>query len=534
MKKNLFLIIFIIGQSYLAFSQRVSTDYGAIDILNYEFHIRVNDSSNVVQAEAKIDILFNNTSNSFSLDLENKDDSNKGMIIDAISENGNPVTFDHIDNKITIRTAISSSRTQKTFSIKYHGIPKDGLVISKNKYGDRTFFGDNWPNRAHQWLPTVDHPSDKAFVEWHVTAPSHYQVISNGTQIEETDLNNKNTLYIWKTNVPIPTKVMVIGIARFAVQQIGETHNIPISSWVYPQNKLDGFYDYAQAKSIINYFIDHIGPYPYTKLANVQSKTRFGGMENASNIFYFENSVSGERKVENLIAHEIAHQWFGNSATESDWTHVWLSEGFATYFTNLYVQNTKGEDAFKALVNKQREQVINFSKKQFTPVLDTNTENLMRLLNANSYQKGGWVLHMLRRKVGDIIFWKSIKDYYKTYALKNASTNDLKNIFEKASGLQLNMFFSQWLEKPGQPRLKSSWTIKNKKIEYTVEQTQKGNTIFEFPLDLKIIYTDGSSEITTIAIKDKTTQIIVTAKTDVQEIVLDPNSWLLFEHQKSN
>ena len=358
MKRFTFLLIAFCF-SLASFSQRVYTEYGAIDVKKYKFHISVNDDNNDIQGEAKINLVATSNLESFKLDLEIKDETNKGMTITSISESKNPVKFEHQNNVLTIFSNITSGE-EKTYNITYHGVPKDGLVISKNKYGDRTFFGDNWPNRAHQWLPTVDHPSDKALVEWHVTAPSHYQVIGNGTQIEETDLNNKNTLYVWKTDVPIPTKVMVIGIARFAVQHIGETNNIPISSWVYPQNKEAGFYDYAIGKDIIDFFIEHVGPYPFTKLANVQSKTRFGGMENAGNIFYFENSVSGERKIENLFAHEIAHQWFGNSASESDWTHVWLSEGFATYFTNLYFEEHYGDKVFKERLQADRETIINY------------------------------------------------------------------------------------------------------------------------------------------------------------------------------
>ncbi len=530
MKNITLLLVAVSCFSFSTYGQRTYTNYGAIDVQNYEFHITVNDNNNNIQGEAKINLITTSNLDSFKLDFENTDETNKGMIVTSITENGNLVKFEHQNNTVTVFSK-SNSGEQKTYTITYHGVPKDGLVISKNKYDDRTFFGDNWPNRAHQWLPTVDHPSDKALVEWHVTAPAHYQVIGNGTQIEETDLDNQNTLYVWKTDVPIPTKVMVIGIARFAVQHIGETHNIPISSWVYPQNKDAGFYDYAMGKDIINFFIENVGPYPYSKLANVQSKTRFGGMENASNIFYFENSVSGERKIKNLFAHEIAHQWFGNSASESDWTHVWLSEGFATYFTNLYVEKTKDRSAFLELVNGQREAVIKFSKTQLTPVLDPNTKSLMRLLNTNSYQKGAWVLHMLRNKVGDVPFWNSIRKYYERYTLKNASSDDLKNVFEEVTNQELDNFFTQWLEQPGHPILKTSWKSNNTSLTFNIDQTQKTDVVFSFPIELKLIYEDDSSEIMTLSVKDKKSAVKLDVKAKVKEVVLDPNTWLLFENQ---
>jgi aminopeptidase N len=324
---------------------------------------------------------------------------------------------------------------------------------------------------------------------------------------------------------------MAVGIAKFAVQNIGETHNIPVSTWVYPQTKEQGFYDFSIAKDILNFFIENVGDYPFLKLANVQSKTRFGGMENAGNIFYFEKSVNGKQNHEDLIAHEIAHQWFGNSASEIDWPHIWLSEGFATYFTDLYILKSEGEQAFKKRLNEERQKVINFYTKQQTPVIDFKTINYMNLLNPNSYEKGAWVLHMLKNRIGEENFWKGIKTYYDFYKFKNASTNDFKNVMAQVSGKNLDVFFEQWLEKTGQPKINSTWIHGGDKLRIIVEQLQE--TVFQFPLDLELIYSDGSSEIKTVEVTTKNEPFVVTTKAlEVTEIKLDPNTALLFEEIK--
>jgi aminopeptidase N len=505
-----------------------------IDVLHYTNDITVTDNIDTIIGVSDIEILFKETVTNFSLDLINKNEEGKGMAVSKVLENGKPITYSHNNDKLIINIGITSVDEKRTYTIHYSGIPADGLIISENKYGDRTFFGDNWPNRARNWVPCIDHPSDKAFVTFKITAPSHYQVIANGMLKEETDLDNGNTFYIWNTNVPIPTKVMVIGIARFAVQNIGETYNIPISSWVYPQNKEAGFNDYALAKSVINFFIENVGPYPYGKLANVQSKTRFGGMENASNIFYFENSVTGESKIENLIAHEIAHQWFGNSASEKDWSHLWLSEGFATYFTNLYVQKTHGGNDFKKLLETQREKVIKFSKTNNSAIIDSTTTNLMLLLNANSYQKGGWVLHMLRKKLGDDLFWESIRKYYETYKLSNASTDDLRSVFEAVSKQDLSTFFKQWLFSAGHPELAITHSIKDGKLNLTVSQKQQSDFNFVFPLEVKFIYDDNFEEIKTINVSKKTEAFQIPIKSNLKEIIIDPDTWLLYENVTDN
>ena len=498
-----------------------------IDIEHYNLFIEVNDSTDVIDAKMDIVLKFKKNISQFQLDLVEKDETNKGMQIEYILQNNDTLFFNHNNETITIQPKNISVNKTYTFSIKYKGVPKDGFIISKNKFGDRTFFADNWPNRAHHWFPCVDHPADKATVEYTIKAPAHYQTIANGFLTEETNLTNNYNEYHWVSNVLLPTKVMVIGIARFAVENIGETHHVPISTWVYPQNKKEGFYDYAIAKEILNFFIENVGEYPYEKLANVQSKTRFGGMENAGNIFYFEESVTGKRDNAYLIAHEIAHQWFGDSASEIDWPHLWLSEGFATYLTDLYVLNTEGESAFKTRLQNQRNKVVNFYKKQQTPVVDTQTTNYMQLLNANSYEKGAWVLHMLRNKIGNELFWKSIQNYYNKYQFKNASTTSFKNVVSEVSKTNLDAFFNEWLFQEGHPVLKTSWISFNKKLKIIIDQTQK--SIFQFPLDIEIFYTDGTSEIKTIEVTYQSAPYEIDVRADVKDIKLDPNINLLFE-----
>ena len=393
------------------------------------------------------------------------------------------------------------------------------------QYGHRTFFGDNWPNRGHNWLPCVDDPADKASVEFIVTAPQHYQVVANGILVEETNLTNDKKLTHWKEDVPVATKVMVIGVADFAVNLAGTIDNcIPVYSWVYPEDRDKGFYDYAQALEILPFFIKNVGPYGYKKLANVQSKTTFGGLENANTIFYHENSIDGTRKSETLLSHEIAHQWFGNMATEKSFAHLWLSEGFATYLTVLYMEKKHGADTARKMLEEDRLQVIDFVKTSDRSIVD-ETKDYMELLNVNSYQKAGWVLHMLRRQLGDSIFWKSIRSYYATYAGKNADTKDLQLIFEKTSGKNLSQFFQQWLYSPGIPKLEVSWSFlpAEKKVSLTIKQLQK--TPFSFPLEVQL---KNNTEIKTVNISKQEETFVIPVKEKPAKLILDPNTSLLF------
>jgi aminopeptidase N len=503
-----------------------------IDVLHYAFSIELIDKSDTIFGNARIYFKTKEPISSVSFDLSSLNSEKKGMTVTSVvfdPFSAITLPFKHEKDKLNVSLNKQISKGDSSFiTVFYKGIPSNGLVISKNQYGHRTFFSDNWPNRAHNWIPCVDDPADKATVEFIVTAPSHYQVVSNGMQIEETNLPDNKKLTHWKEDVPLPTKVMVIGAADFAVNNVGDVNCIPVSSWVFPENKKEGFYDYAQAREILSYYINYIGPYPYEKLANVQSKTIFGGMENASAIFYYENSVNGKRQEETLLAHEIVHQWFGDMATEKNFAHLWLSEGFATYLTHVFVESKYGTDSLNKRMKSEREEVIGFVKNTRRPVVDS-TDNYMQLLNTNSYQKGGWVLHMLRRELGDSVFKKSIRQYYAVYAGKNAETADLEKVFENVSGKDLSIFFKQWLFTGENPSLDITWKYDGAKKQVAITINQKQVKEFRFPIELAFTSPNGKVTIEKLIVDKKIKTFTVSLSEKPVSVIADPNTSLIFE-----
>ena len=310
-----------------------------------------------------------------------------------------------------------------------------------------------------------------------------------------------------------------------------EVYGIPVSAWVYPENRLDGFSDYGVATKVLKYFIDSVGPYSYSKLANMQAKTQWGGLENAGTIAYFENSVTGKNEVEELIAHEIAHQWFGNSATENDWNHVWLSEGFATYFAILYQEWVYGDARRKEQLALDRMQIIEYYKKNPSPVVDPSIIDPFKVLSVNTYQKGGWVLNMLRYKIGYEKFWNGIRSYYRKYQNANAMTSDFQKVMEEASGEDLNDFFQQWIFTKGYPEIKWDWKYKNGEISINLRQTQEHH-VFQFPLEIGVT-TNGKTTISKFEILEKQVIYRIPTTTKPDSVILDPNFWLLFSESKN-
>jgi len=494
-----------------------------IDVQHYRFELELSDRSDAITGKATITIAFTADASRIALDLTSTD-NDKGMQAFSVKQDGQDRHWTHQADRLLIDLARPAKKGEThTFEIEYMGTPKDGLIIAKNKYGDRTFFADNWPNRAHNWIPCNDRPDDKASFEFIVTAPDHYRIISNGLKTAEQSLDGHRRRTSWNETTALPTKVMVIGAANFAVREFGDSPaGLPVSAWVYPQDSTKGFYDYALAPSILKFFTSYIAPFPYRKLANVQSKTIFGGMENAGAIFYAEESVTGDRKWEEVLAHEIAHQWFGDMASEKSFAHLWLSEGFATYLTDMYIGGKYGRDSALARLRKERSDVIAFTHSNDHAVVDS-TADLMSLLNANSYQKGGWVLRMLHQRAGDSLFRTIIQSYYAAFRGGNADTRDFERIAERVLHTDLHVFFDQWLYRPGIPQLEVRSRVVKGGMEIRIKQLQKD--LYVLPVELRIA---EGSPVKEIILNDRETVITLPV---AGKVVLDPDVKLLFEEK---
>jgi aminopeptidase N len=508
-----------------------------IDALNYAFRLTLSDSTDEIMGEATIDIRFLAPGlTRVRLDLVNQGGNGQGMAVSGVTSSDGDVTFTHEDDVLFITLPEATRANQRSqYTVRYGGIPAAGLKIGPNKHGDRTFFSDDWPNRARNWLPTIDHPYDKATSEMIVTAPDHYQVVSNGLKIEETALPDGMLLTHWKQSVPIATWLYNLGVARFAVQHVDDYMGKAIQTWVYYQDRDAGFYDFDETtKLVLEFYGDWVGPYSYEKLANIQSNSVGGGMEAASSIFYGDNSVTGERTTrwQNVIIHEIAHQWFGNAVTEYDWDDVWLSEGFATYFTLLFREHQYGRDDFVEGLEASRDRVRTFQAENpdYTIVHD-NLDDMGRVTSSQTYQKGGWTLHMLRGIIGDEAFWNGIQAYYALYQDKNATTADFRRAMEEASDRDLSEFFQQWLYQGGWLDYEGGWRYDSGTgtIEVELNQVQGGYS-FKMPVQVGIYAPDGS-EIGTelLQVNERTNRFTISVSGEPGSVVLDPDTWVLMD-----
>ncbi len=510
----------------------------SIDIKHYSFALNLSDDTDEIVGQASISILFKkNDITRFRLDLINKTElrNGKGMVVDSIMMNGQRVVYSHMNDEIFIQLSNSpAAGTEIIFVIAYHGIPESGLRIGPTKFGDRSFFCDNWPNRARHWLPTIDHPYEKATSEFIVKAPRHYKVVSNGLLKEESAIDKQTKLTHWKQSVPVSCWLFVLGIAEFAVEYVDDFMGKQIETWVYPKDRKAGYYDFAEpTKKVLQYYTDYVGPFVYERLANIQAASIGGGMETSSAIFYGEKLITGKREVRirNVVIHELAHQWFGNAVTETTWDDAWLSEGFATYFTLLFIEHEYGYDEYiKGLKDAGRSVYKYAEKDSGFSIIAERTAEKETITNTITYQKGAWVLHMLRELIGRDKFKTGIQAYYKKYMNAHATTDDFIYEMEKVSGKDLKSFFQQWLYRPENLKLKGSWTYdKNKnRVIVQIGQTQSGDHTFDVPLEIGI-YSAGNNTalIKKFRLNKKQHIYTIRMREMPEKIKLDPHTKLL-------
>ena len=514
-----------------------------IDIEAYRFELTLRDDTDEIAGRTTITLRFTADGvTEVPLDLIGRsgrpgDPADAGMQVLAVtSAGGDPLSHRHQDHILTVTLpSPGTAGALATFSVSYRGIPASGLRIGPNKYGERTFFSDNWPNRARNWLPTVDHIGDKATCDFVVTAPAHYQVVSNGRLVEETDLEGGMRLTHWKQSVPISPWLYVVGVAGFAVQQLGEFEGVPVQTWVYARDRDAGFHDFAVPTiEVLHFYDEYVGPFAYEKLANITSPATGGGMEAATALMYGENSVTGERSVRwrNVIIHEIAHQWFGNAVTESEWDDVWLSEGFATYFTLLFREHAYGRDDFVTGLQEAADRVWRwYDDNPDYRIVHDNLTDMSRVTSVATYQKGAWVLHMLRGRLGDEAFWRGIRLYYARHLNGTASTDDFMQAMEEVSGDDLQTFFDQWLRRGGNPALEGSWRYDAAAgaVHIELRQVQEGAP-FAFPLEVGI-YAQGDprpAQVTTVRVDGPSHRFVIPVAAEPADVRLDPRTWMLF------
>lgn len=528
-----FTLAMVLGAAGLAAAQDPHPYRPGIDVLDYAITLDLPDTGSTIRGDVMLTVRRTTRVDTLVLDL-------RLLRVTRVTLDERTRRFGRTDSTILIPLPRGDTGTYRV-RVVYAGKVTDGLIARRDSARRWTYFGDNWPNRARYWIPSVDHPSDKATVTWNVRGPRGRTVIANG-RLQETRTAGKGqrarVTTRWRQSQPIPTYLMVIGAAPLAKTNLGETacglselrRCVTQSVYTAPEQKKSMPGQFAKAGDIVRYFATLVGKFPYEKLAHVQSSTRYGGMENASAIFYADNLFRKGGVGESLLAHEITHQWFGDAVTEREWPHFWLSEGFATYFAALWAQKAHGDSTFHAEMAKIRTRVLDDTVAvPKRPVIDTIETNPVDLYNRNSYEKGGFVLHMLRGEIGDSAFFSGLRAYYAKHKHGTALTADLQNALEASSSRRLGGFFDQWLRRAGYPEVEVTWSTDSLGKAISLSVTQTGTYgLYEFPLRLALADSTGAIRRVEVGIPAQAeTKVELPISAPVRQVEADPEVQLL-------
>jgi len=494
----------------------------SVDVLHYALSLDLLDGSGAVRGSTRVEFRAREDAvRLLELDFE-------GMAVESVTAGGRDLRFRREGGRLAVDLAPPLSRHAiGAVTIAYRGRPEKGLAAGTNAHGRPVVFAENWPDRARGWFPCVDHPYDKATVELTVTAPDRFDVVAPGRLVETRALLDGRRVTRWTESVPIPTYSMVVGAAEFAVTHAGEVADVPLSFWAYPQDAAAARRRFDRSALVLRFMIDAVGPYPFEKLAQVESTTSIGGMENASAVFYAEKGFQGPEVSEAPVPHEIAHQWFGDSVTPGDWDHLWISEGFATYFDALFYERLLGADALRERMARAAGKVLEHHRRRAGPLVDPGLADPRDKLNPSTYQKGAWVLHMLRRELGDDAFFRGVRTFYRLHAGGNAVTDDVRRAMEAAAGAPLGAFFRQWCHEPGFPELRVDWRwdARARQAVVTLEQAQ-ATGLFEAPVDLAFATVAGE-ERRTVRMAERRQVLRLDLPSRPSGLRVDPDVWLL-------
>ena len=508
----------------------ISDDYELpkrnIDVLSYELKLDISQNEKSIKENAKIKLIaFDKTEKNIELDFYDN------FEINYVKIDGKNALYVYENDKIEISTNNFKNDTI-TVEIDFEGKPQNlgfGSFRFEEKEGKHFVATLNEPIYASTWFPCNDTPEDKSLLTISITNDSNIVSLSNGNLINKITKGDRRT-YVWKSEYPIATYLVSIYSAEyenFNQKYISDNDTINFEYYVTDKNLENAKKDFSNHPKYLKILSKLFGEYPFKKekYGVVEMLWQQGAMESQTITAIGSNFISGMNFYESMLIHELAHHWWGNSVTPKTWNDIWLNEGFATYSEALYYEKISGFDALKSTMSSFKSRInSDDTQKLYNP--GTN------LFSSTVYNKGAWVLHMLRKEIGDSLFFSGIKTYYNKFKYGNANTQDLIQIFETVSNRNLDKFFNQWIfEGTGILELEiklSEKVISKSEIELKIDikQIQTGYENYHFPFEIELEDSSGNIKNISSYIKGNT-NLKYKLKNRLKNAYFDKNNWLL-------
>lgn len=503
----------------------ISENQYKIDILHYSLDIDLYTKDKILVGEAVITgLILDKSIEEIHLNFYDNFD------IDKVLLNGNKTTYTNKNTRLSI-PLISKTDTFKV-TVNYKGRPKR-LGLSAFVFGEldgkSVVYNLSEPTFASTWFPCNDLPDDKALLDIKITNDINYTSVSNGILVGEEFVGSRKTFH-WKTIYPISTYLVSVYSAEYV--NFSDIYISPLSGdtmkieyYVFPEHYEKAKIDFAEHRQMMEFFAEKFGEYPFIKekYGVAEFLWQLGAMENQTITGVGSNFISGRKFFNDLYVHELAHHWWGNAVGLKSWKDIWLNEGFATYSEALYAESKAGSKALQSkMLSKFQD---NFYGRLYDPGED--------LFSTTIYDKGAWVLHMLRWEVGDEIFFDIMREYFERYKYASASVEDFKDVSEELSQKNLTKFFDQWIfAGDDQIKMDINWNIESSvgnkhKIKIEVNQFQDRYEVFHFPIELQIQDKNGKVKNVKFYVDQRSKIFINELDFEPSILVADPNNWLL-------
>jgi len=493
------------------------------DVQKYEITLSINDQTHVINGNVLATVLAEENLSSLSYELN-------ALTVSSVLVNGSPATFTHNGGIINISLNIPAGQTFTT-QVFYSGTPQltsniyhIGMIFSAN-----TVFTISDPDAARQWWPCYDHPWDKAIVDLHITMRSDWKVAANGLRDSIVDHGNGTSTTHWLGQHPMTTYLACITAGPY-VEISQSAGTLPILNFVMPNQYNHALADFAFVPQMIDYFSQVFGPYPFEKYGHtVVSMSTYGAMEHQTMTTLGNYIITGNGAYENTIAHELAHQWYGNAVSFLTFKDVWLSEGFATYSEHLWTDKRFGWDSACAYVASSYHQYYMNWENSAGPQVIYNP-GFNNYFAPPSYEKAASVLHMLRLKLGDTAFFQLLNQWFTTYMHSNAVTSEFQTMAEQIGDVDLNQFFNQWIYGSGIPSLEYSiWNNEQSDSPGMIiaRSTSPTSTDFHIEVPFRITVSGVSDSILVSASPQGTVNSYPVSLPPELSVSANHNSWTL-------
>jgi len=496
-----------------------------------------------------LDVPKKSVHGSATLDIERLSPKAETLVLDAVGfdiahvelSSGRAfksVEYDYDGDRITISGLLGIERGK--VRVTYRATPARGLYFLAPdkvvKDRPRQVWSQCQDEDARYWFPCLDKPHVKMTSELRVTVPSGWVALSNGEQRTPARKTARGKVFHFFLDRPHPAYLVTLVAGEFALVEdrparVGKA-KIPVAYYVPAKQKAAAKRSFGQTPRMIELFSERTGvPFPWSRYSQVVvSDFIFGGMENTTATTLYEHALLDERAAldvssDDLVAHELAHQWFGDYVTCRDWSHGWLNEGFATYFEHVEREARLGRDEYDFAVAGDLEVYLAEAAGRYQrPIVCRDYQAPIDLFDRHLYQKGGLVLHLLRRELGDDVFWSGVQRYLEQHAHGIVETNDLMRALEETSGESLERFFDQWVFRPGHPELKIKIGWEDGLLSVEARQKQKGTDVatFAYPLEILVMTKGGELERHEKAVTESSATLTVRLAERPRFVVFDP------------